>query len=321
LREASRSLSRFQLPRLFLLLALGLAATSCSIKKMAANGVANTLTSGPDVYGTDEDPELVRAALPFGLKTLESLLQILPEHRGLLLTSCRGFTQYGYAFVQLDAERLEPSDYSGAADLRRRALSLFLRARGYGIRGLELDYRGIGEQLRTDPQRAASRLRPEDVPMLYWTAAAWGSAINLGKDQPELLGDLAAVRALMERGIVLDEAWDGGTLHEAMIQIEALPPAMGGSVARARRHFDRAIALSQGRRASPYVTLATSVSVAEQNRSEFESLLQSALAVDPASDPSQRLANVVLQRRARALLDRAEELFLDADTSKTKESR
>ena len=67
------------------LLALPLVLSSCSIKRWAVKGVANSLTSGVDVYGTDNDPELVRDALPFGLKTMESLLTVVPDHEGLLL--------------------------------------------------------------------------------------------------------------------------------------------------------------------------------------------------------------------------------------------
>jgi hypothetical protein len=51
-------------------------------------------------------------------------------------------------------------------------------------------------------------VRHEDVPLLYWTAASWGGAISLGLDQPGLVADLPAVRALLDRALSLDEAWD-----------------------------------------------------------------------------------------------------------------
>jgi predicted anti-sigma-YlaC factor YlaD len=295
------------------MVAIVVVGPACSIKRFAANSVANSLTSGPDVFGTDNDPELIREALPFGLKTMESLLEVVPRHRGLLLTLCRGFTQYGFAFVQLDAEQIEPEDYTQATAMRARALKLFLRARDYGLRGLELRHRGIGDRLRLSPDSAARAIEKRDVPMLYWTAAAWGSAVNLGKDQPELLADLGAVRALVARGLAIDEAYDGGALHEAMIVLEAMPESMGGSPTRAREHFRRTLELSAGARASPYITLASSVSVMEQNRAEFRQLLEQALAVDPDRDPSQRLANIILQRRARFLLAHEELLFYATD--------
>ena len=294
---------------------------ACSIKKMAVKSVANSLTSGPDVYGTDDDPELIRGALPFGLKTLESLLATLPNHRGLLLASCRGFTQYTYAYVQSDADLIESTDYSRATAMRERALKLYLRARGYGLRGLELRYRGIGEQLKVRPDSAAARIGKADLDLLYWTAAAWGSAISIGKDRPELVADLTAVKALMDRGLALNEGYDGGSIHEALIVLEALPPAMGGSPERARRHFDRALELSHGNRPGPYVTLATTVSVQTQNRVEFERLLKKALEANPDRDPSQRLATTLLMQKARYLLEHADDYFIAPDTSRTGEDK
>ncbi len=295
-----------------LLCLLPFALGACSIQRYAVKKVADSLTRGPDVYGTDDDPELVRDALPFGLKTMESLLAVLPRHEGLLLTLCQGFTQYSYAFVQAEGDLLVNSDYARATALHERALRLYLRARGYGLRGLERRYRGISGQLPLEPEKAAARIQKRDLPMLYWTAASWGAAISLGKDQPDLLADLPTIRALMERGLALDESYGGGSIHEALILLDALPEAMGGSEARARGHFARAVALSHDSRPGPYVTLATTVSVLKQDRHEFEALLHQALTFDPDRDPASRLQTIVLQRRARALLEREDEFFLEA---------
>ena len=95
-----------------------------------------------------------------------------------------------------------------------------------------------------------------------------------------------------------------------MISIEGLPRVMGGYPARAREHFQRALALSGGQRASLYLTLAENVSVPAQDRGEFERLLQQALAIDIDSAPDLRLSNRINQARARRLLDGIDELFL-----------
>jgi len=298
-----------------LLLVAGL-LPSCSINKMAVKGMADQLSSGPDVFSTDEDPELVRDAVPFGLKTMETLLQTLPKHRGLLLALCRGFTQYSYAFVQADADAIEATNYARAEEIRVRARKLFVRARDYGLRGLEVDYKGITKQLSLSPDSAAARVGVKAVPLLFWTAAAWGSAISLGKDQPELVADLPAVRSMISRGVQLDEGYEDGAMHEALILLDALPPAMGGSPERARKHFDRAVALSHGTRPGPYVTMASSIDVMTQNRKEFRELLSKALAIDPNREPNSRLQTIVTQQKAQALLARESELFLDdEDTS------
>ncbi len=319
-------------PRTHLLAFAGLALVAalaflpgCSLKRLAVRRVADSLTQGPDVFGTDDDPDLVRDALPFGLKTMESLLETVPRHEGLLLTLCKGYTQYSYAYVQSEGDLLVNSDYARATALHTRAFRLYLRARGFGLRALALRHSGIADSLRLSPERAVTALGRSDLAALYWTAASWGSAIALGKDRPEMLADLPAIRALVNRGLALDERYEDGAFHEAAIVLDALPPAMGGSPASARRHFARAVELSHDRRASPYVTLALSVSVLQQDRAEFRRLLERALAFDPDRDPSQRLATIVLQRKARALLDRQDEFFLEdaptSDTTKTQERR
>ncbi len=300
------------LPRLGLLAVFALLVLpGCSIKRYALKSVANSLTSGTDVFGTDDDPELVRDALPFGLKTMESLLAALPEHEGLLVTLCKGYTQYAYAYVQSEGDLLVNADYPRATALHERAYRLYLRARGFGLRALALRHRGISDSLALAPDRAAAGLSRRDLAPLYWTAASWGSAISLGKDRPEMLADLPAIRALVERGLVLDERYEAGAFHEAAILLDALPEVMGGSAVSARRHFARAVELSGDSRASPYLTLAQSVSVMKQDRAEFRRLLERALAFDVNRDPSQRLATIVLQRKARALLERQDEFFLD----------
>lgn len=293
----------------------------CSLKRMAVNSVANSIAAGGDVFSRDDDPELIRDAVPFGLKTMESLLEVVPKNRNLLLAACQGYTQYAFAFVQLDADTIESTHYDVATRLHERALKLFLRARDYGLRGLEVKHKGITRQLQSHPETAVRQLQAKEVPWIFWTAAAWGSAINLGKDRPDLAADIDAVRALLARGLALDERYERGAFHEAMIVMESLPPAMGGSPQRARQHFERAVALSGGAKPGPFVTLAQSVSVASQDRREFRELLGKALAVDPEKSPSDRLQTILLQSKARALLAREDELFLDGDTTSVEKSK
>ena len=290
------------------------AGPGCSIRKMAVGGLADSLAAGGTTFASDDDIELIRDAVPFSLKTIESLLVEVPEHPGLLLSACSGFTQYAYAFVQLDAEILEPTDFERAQEQRARARRLYLRGRDYCLRRLELGHRGVRDALQRDPATAVSGATRADVPALYWTGAAWGSAIAIGLDQPELVADLPAVRALMERALALDEAWDRGAIHAAMISIDAVPESAGGSAERARRHFARAVELSSGLAAGPYVTLAASVAVAAQDRAEFERLLDAALAIDPDKDPPTRLANLVAQKRARFLRAQVDALFVEGES-------
>jgi predicted anti-sigma-YlaC factor YlaD len=285
---------------------------SCSIKKMAADRIGAALASGSSTYAADDDPELVGDALPFALKTLESLLAASPDNPDLLLSAASGFTQYGYAYLESEADYLESTDFARAAHLRARATRMYRRALSYGRRGLESRHRGFTDELRRDTAAALARATLRDVPLLYWTGAAWGAAIASAKHDAELSADLTVVEALMKRALALDPDYGDGATWDFFISYEGgRPAAAGGSEARARAAFDRAVAASAGRRAAPYVSYAETVSVAAQDREEFVKLLESALAIDADAVPEQRLANLIVQKRARWLLARQAELFLE----------
>jgi len=289
---------------------VALALPACSLKTMAVKTVANTLAEPGDVFTRDDDPALVRDALPFALKLYESLLESVPTHVPLLISTCGGFTQYGYAFVEAEADQLDSSRRQEARELRERALKLYLRGRGYCLRALDARFgQGTQEALLKDPVAALSKAKREDIALLYWSAASWGSAIALGIDRPDLAIDFPTVRALAERALALDPGWNRGSVHELMITLYSVPEALGGNPAKAREHFTAAVGLQKGLSPGPYVALATGVSVPAQDRAEFERLLKEALAIDPEKDPSNRLVILVTQKRARILLDRVGEKF------------
>jgi len=297
--------------RLSLLILAACFLLACSPRSYVSSKMADAASSGGDVFARDDDPELVRDAVPFGLKAMESLLASSPDHKGLLTALCKGFTQYAVAFVRQDAE--EARDPVARREGMERTRRLLLRARGYGLRGLSVGREGFAAALSGDPVGASARVGAEDVPLLYWTGAAWSLAVSASPDDPSLLADLPRIEALMRRALALDERYDAGAIHEYFVAFEGgRPEAMGGSIARARHHMERAMALSAGRKISPLVTFAETVSVRTQDRKGFLDLLDRALAFDARSEaPEYRMANLVSQRRARWLKGRVDELFLD----------
>ena len=291
--------------------ALAFAASGCGAA--ASYVAADAITGGSSrAYAEDDDPELVRQAVPFGLKTMETLLEQHPDHQGLLTSLASGFTQFGYAFVQADADEAEAAGKMAAARAARdRARRLYLRARDYGLHGLDLRHEGIASRLTgaRDLDAVVAPLNKDDVPLVYWTAASWALAIADGKEDMALVAQLPAPGALMRRALVLDEAFDEGAIHEFFISWE---PAQGGgeeAFRSAREHFDRAVELSKGKKLGAYVAYAEAVSVPRQDRAEFNRLLRHVLSADVEADRPHRLANVLAQRRARLLLSRAEDLF------------
>ncbi len=273
--------------------------------------VSEAVSSGGEGFATDDDPDLVRESFPFALKSMETLLSGDPNHRGLLTSLSRGFTQYAAAFVLQDA--VEAADPGISMEGRERARRLFLRAREYGLRGLSAGLDGFREEFAADPVKGAGRAGREDVPLLFWTGVSWSLAVSVAPDDPEMMADLPRCEALMRRALALREDFDDGAIHEYFIAFEGgRPEAMGGSASVARRHFERAMELARGRKVSPLVTFAENVSVRRQDRKEFLELLDRALAFDARKEaPGYRLANLIAQRKARWLKGRVDDLFLE----------
>jgi predicted anti-sigma-YlaC factor YlaD len=297
---------------LVLLLLAWIAGSGCSLfRRYAINQVATAVADSGTTFASDDDPDLVKAAAPFSLKLMESLLAETPQNQALLTAAASGFTQYAFAFVQQEADELEARDLAAAEALRARARRLYLRALTYGLRGLEVNHPGFTNALRANPRAAVGTATTADVPLLYWTAAAWGAAISLSKDNPELVAHIPAMEALIDRALELDESYDRGAIHTFLVTYEmSRQGAPGDPEARARSHFERAMALSEGKDAAPLVALAEAVAVKKQDVKEFESLLNRALTINPDANPDRRLSNLVMQRRARWLLSRKAELFL-----------
>ena len=300
---------------------LAVVGSGCSIRRMAVNKVGDVLAGGGTTFASDDDPELVKAAVPFSLKLMEGLLNESPRHEGLLLAASSGFTQYAYAFVKQDADELEDKDLAEAEEMRGRARRLYLRARNYGLRGLEVRHKGFEKALRADPKQAVRAARVKDVPLLYWTAVSWAGAVSLSKDNPGLIAEMPVVEAMMDRALALDETFGDGAIHTYLITYEmSRPLGTGDPAARSRQHFERALALSGAQQAGPMVSFAEAVCVQKQDLKQFEALLQQALAINPDAKPEWRLVNLVMQRRAKWLLSRTDQLFLRAAPAEEKKS-
>ena len=305
------------LHRLFLITAVLWAwlLTGCSIRQTAVNLIGDALAGDGGAYTSDDDPELIRDALPFGLKMFESLLDVSPEHQGLLLAAARGFTAYAF-LIQDEADRLNETDFREAQKLRARTARLYLRGRDYALRGLEVAHPGFTAELKKDRAAALERTTKEDVPLLYWAGASWAGAVSVAKTEPDLVIDLPLAGALVERVLALDEQYDLGAGHEFFVSYEASRP--GGSPLKAREHYRRALEISGGQRASIHLALAENVTIREQNLAEFHALIAAALAVDLEKNRDLRLVNTIARRRAAWLESRIPDLFLEVDEKEQK---
>ena len=287
------------------------ASTGCSLKKMAANQVGNALAGSGTTFASDNDPELVRDAIPFTLKLVESVLAETPDHKRLRTAAAAYFTQYAYGFIQLEADYIEAEDYEAAEAMRQRAKKLFLRGRNHGLQRLEQEILNFPDLLQTSPKEAVAQIDSDLTETLYWTAAAWGSAITLGKDDPYLIAEVPQMEALIDRALALDPDWNDGAIHSFLITYEMSRQLEGQDPeTESRKHFEAALKASKGKQLSPYVSLAEAVCVQTQEAEEFQNLLNQALAISIDEYPEFQLVNLLMKKRAEWLLSQMDELFL-----------
>jgi hypothetical protein len=215
-------------------------------------------------------------------------------------------TGYAYAFLSRPADRVQEQNLQRARKMRGKAKEHYIKAWEAGMTELEARHPGISEALIKNPGEAITATTIEDVDLLYWTAAALGSAIALSKDNPAMLIRLAQLNTMAYRVVQLDSTYGNGSGFELMMILEAGRPAMmGGSVALAKHYYEQSLTISQGTHAGAFVSYGEAICVQEQDRDTFIAMMERALAVKGGG-----IMNRMAKRRARWLLSRVDDLFL-----------
>ena len=279
--------------------------SACAPQTLLVRAAADQLAS--QGQAAEDDLGLAREASAFYLKLSESVLRQTPGHLPLAEAVSGGFTQYAYAFVAMDADRVEASDAKAAQRLRERAARLYWRARGHAIAALTEHNPAWTPWLAGAPGAPTDdslQLTADQVGVAYWAAAAWGAYISLSKDQPDAVADLPRAIRLARLAWAIAPDHGEGALASLMGSFEAARP--GGSMRQAEAYFECAIAAGAGRSAGPWVAKAETLALAAGDRAGFDALLRQAIAIASAH-PS--LANAVMRERAQWLIDSADDRF------------
>jgi len=172
-----RNFSRVCTALLGLLLACGLSA--CMPRQLLVNSAADAWTA--QGQAEEEDMGLAREASAFYIKVSESLLRQTPGHLPLAETVASGLTQYAYAFVAFEAERLAATDSQAAHRLNERARRLYLRAHRHAMAALVQSQPGFVEALSRPQANQWPQVSPAQVGVAYWAAASWGATLRCPK--------------------------------------------------------------------------------------------------------------------------------------------
>ncbi len=288
-----------------------IALSSCT--RIITNKMADGLSAtGGSPFTRDSDPELMADALPLALKLYETMLEQAPDHVPLHRATASAFTSYSYAFIQFPADTLPYEEQALKDHMLNRSKNMYLRARGYGLDGLEIRYPGFMDGIRSNIDSTLALTTEEDVDILYWTGLSWMGAFNasLMKDMRLMLSVPKAVK-IMSRVAELDPEYGNGAIDEFYIAYYGgMPKASGGDPEKALEHFNRAVELTEGKSAGPYLAYATTVLIATQDRTKFEELMKIAKRIKPSDNEDDLLLRTIQRQKAVWYLEHIDDFFI-----------
>ncbi len=285
---------------IFGLSVLVLAAGCLPSRQARVAAVALTAEDVAKAAAKQSDPTIVRSGTPAYLMLIDGLIEASPNDSRLLLAGCQGYSTYASLFRE-EADQAKAAAWYG-------------RARAYGFRALSA--RGdIRQPVSGSLKEFAAflhRYRKEDVPALFCATNSWArwTAVNL--DNLEAVAELPFLEAAMERLLELDESYSYGSPHLLVgTYLAAKPAILGGDIAKAKDHFDRALALADGKFLPARVLYAQYYARRIQDRGLFVRTLEEVLSAPADAVPELTLSNVMAKEQARELLEKADEYFSD----------
>lgn len=278
-------------PHSVLLVPLLLALAGCA----GIGGVADSLGQS---IASQRDPELVRDAAPAYLIMADTLARRSPGDADAQFTAARLYGTYAGSFVD------EPQ--------RRRVLSE--SAREYARAGLCLSLAAVCDALderfpvfRETLQTAVDDA--EDARRLYRFASAWAVWVQARADDYKALAELPRIEAAFRRVIDLVPEIDHGFAQIYLgVLLAQRPASLGGSPDEAQQHFERAVAISEGRNLMAKALYAEHYARLVFDRALHDRLVEQVLSAE-AEAGDLTLSNRLAQERARRLRASADEFF------------
>lgn len=265
----------------------GCASLMSSVTSGLAEDLADTILNSRDV-------ETVRQGIPAYLLMIDSFLRSSPDNPDLLLAASNLNGSFSI-FTSGDRAKL----------LTGKSLDYAARAACIEVK----DLCGIRSKLFDEFKGTVDRQEVDAVPVMYALAVAWTGWIQSHSDDWNAIAQLGKVKYLMTAVVELEETWDNGGPHLYMGGLEtALPDTMGGNIEKGRKHFERALEISDERYLMTKVIFAEQYARLAFDQELHDRLLTEVLAADPVV-PGMTLTNAVAQERARALLNESNEYF------------
>ncbi len=283
-----------QLFRPILLVLLVLSVSACAqlianAKKEFANDLSATILEF-------DDPDTIKKAVPAYLILISSMIKGDPDNPDLLEAGAQLYSAYA----------------SGFADSETSKKALANRAFNYASRAIcirDEKFCNVKTITYFEFEKRLATVEKTQAESLFIFVSSWAGAIDANSSDWNAVAELPKVKAGIQCVLDTDETVSNGNAHLYMAVMESLlPPALGGKPELAKKHFDRAIALSNGQNLMAKVLYAEKYARMLFNRELHDELLQQVIDADVRSS-EQTLINTLAKQKAAELLLNGDEYF------------
>lgn len=264
-----------------------------SFVSSVTEGLAEDLSSA---ILNSEDVEVVRAGAPAYLIMLDALLNSDPDNTALLTSAASLNAAYATAFVDDPVRRqaFAVKSFELASRAACSKIDWICTARTVDVKLLEA---------------SLANLEPNNVPLTYAFGSAWAGWVQAHSEDWAAIAELGRIKAIMTRLASINERYDnGGPMLYLGVFETLLPPALGGRPEVGRRHFERAIEISEGRHLFVRVLFAEQYGRLVFDRELHDRELNAVLKADPRME-GLTLINLLAQEQARELLETGNDYF------------
>ena len=176
--------------------------------------------------------------------------------------------------------------------------------------GRNPEFRDLRNLTTEEIERKLKKAKKSEVPALFWSGYNWAGRINISRDDMAALAELPKAVALMKRVAELDSGfYFGGADLFFGSYYASRPRIMGGDPEKAKAHFDAAAKRTDGKFLMGHLLQAKYQTVASLDRELFDGLIAKVLDGTPGSLPEAGLADAVAKEKAKALKEKADDMF------------
>ena len=243
-----------------------------------------------------DDPETIKKGVPTYLILISSMIKGDPENPDLLESGAQLYGAYASGFTD------------SATSKRALANRAFVYA-STAICIRDENFCDVKSLSYFEFEKRLAAVDKEQAESLFIFVSSWAGVIEANSSDWNAIADLPRVKAGIQRVLEIDETVSNGNAHLYMAVMESLlPPALGGKPEIAKKHFDRAIEISNGENLMAKVLYAEKYARMLFDRELHDELLQQVIAADIGSS-DQLLINTLAKQKAAELLVDADDYF------------